>query len=384
MWQPQRDRTMRGWLSRLMFRHACVRPVRPSRTMSRKGRSRNWAPLRQVVRPAIGVLAILLVLEYVLLPQLAGARKTIRLLSGINGWWLALGAIAEIASLLAYARLSQRTLRWKPLTFPKMLQIDLSTLAVSHVVPAGSLVGVGLGYALIVRAGVPRNQAVSGKTLQTVGSAVVLNIILGAGLITALILHGGSPLYTPIAAAGLSLLLLVSAATILILRRQRRIVDLVTRLLVRLPHVDPDAGRRLIESLSSTLRALGSDRAFLRQTLTWATLNWLLDAVALWCSVRAFGHSLGPVGLVVAYGLANVAAALPFTPGGLGIVEGILVPTLVAFETTRGVAILGVLTWRLFSFWIPIPIGLACYAPLATHHDASHYQNTSRPGRTSN
>jgi uncharacterized protein (TIRG00374 family) len=352
--------------------------------MSRKGRSRNWAPLRQVVRPAIGVLAILLVLEYVLLPQLAGARKTIRLLSGISGWWLALGAIAEIASLLAYARLSQRTLRWKPLTFPKMLQIDLSTLAVSHVVPAGSLVGVGLGYALIVRAGVPRNQAASGKTLQTVGSAVVLNIILGAGLITALILHGGSPLYTPIAAAGLSLLLLVSAATILILRRQRRIVDLVTRLLVRLPHVDPDAGRRLIESLGSTLRALGSDRAFLRQTLTWATLNWLLDAVALWCSVRAFGHSLGPVGLVVAYGLANVAAALPFTPGGLGIVEGILVPTLVAFETTRGVAILGVLTWRLFSFWIPIPIGLACYAPLATHHDASHYQNTSRPGRTSN
>jgi uncharacterized membrane protein YbhN (UPF0104 family) len=152
----------------------------------------------------------------------------------------------------------------------------------------------------------------------------------------------------------------------------------------RLPHVDPDAGRRLIESLGSTLRALGSDRAFLRQTLTWATLNWLLDAVALWCSVRAFGHSLGPVGLVVAYGLANVDAALPFTPGGLGIVEGILVPTLVAFETTRGVAILGVLTWRLFSFWIPIPIGLACYAPLATHHDASHYQNTSRPGRTSN
>jgi uncharacterized protein (TIRG00374 family) len=115
-----------------------------------------------------------------------------------------------------------------------------------------------------------------------------------------------------------------------------------------------------------------------------ATLNWLLDAGALWCSVRAFGHSLGPVGLVVAYGLANVAAALPFTPVGLGIVEGILVPTLVAFETTRGVAILGVLTWRLFSFWIPIPIGLACYAPLATHHDASHYQNTYRPGRTSN
>jgi uncharacterized protein (TIRG00374 family) len=112
-------------------------------------------------------------------------------------------------------------------------------------------------------------------------------------------------------------------------------------------------------------------------------LNWLLDAVALWCSVRAFGHSLGPVGLAVAYGLANVAAALPFTPRALGIVEGILVPTLVAFQTTRGIAMLGVLTWRLFSFWIPTPIGLACAAHHWPRTTTRPYRSTSRYGRTS-
>ncbi|CAN5507524.1 hypothetical protein BH10ACT8_BH10ACT8_24460 [soil metagenome] len=338
--------------------------------MSRQTRGLNWVPLRQVVRPTAGILAILLVVEYVLLPQIAGARKTIHLLSGINLWWLALGVVTEVASLLAYARLTQRTLRAENLGFAKILQIDLSTLAVSHVVPAGSVVGMGLGYRLLTRAGVPRSVAVTGKTLQTVGSAVVLNVILGIGLVAALVLHGGDPLYTPIAIAGLLLLVAVTVATVLILRRQQRITDLVTRALNRLPHIDPEAGRRIIESLGSTLRSLGTDRMFLRQTLRWATLNWLLDALALWCSVRAFGHSLGPVGLIVAYGLANVAAALPFTPGGLGIVEGILVPALVAFDTPRGIAILGVLAWRLFSFWIPIPIGLACYAPLATHHDS--------------
>ncbi|MGX7681185.1 lysylphosphatidylglycerol synthase transmembrane domain-containing protein [Jatrophihabitans sp. DSM 45814] len=339
--------------------------------MSQARRGLNWVPLRQVVKPAIGILAILLVVEYVLMPQIAGARKTIHLLSGINIWWLITGLLAEVASLLAYSRLSQRMLRWAPLSYPRMLQIDMSTLAVSHVVPAGALVGVGLGYRLLVRAGVPSSRVVTGKTLQTVGSAVVLNLILGIGLIAALALHGGDALYGQVAAVGVLLMLLVTIATVLILRRERRMTDLVTRLLARLPHVDPDSGRRLIESLASTLRLLGTDRAFLRQTLLWASSNWLLDALALWCSVRAFGHSLGPVGLIVAYGLANVAAALPLTPGGLGIVEGILVPTLVAFQTTRGIAILGVLTWRLFSFWLPIPIGLACYAPLATHHDKS-------------
>ncbi|MCW2541743.1 MAG: hypothetical protein JWN95_3468 [Frankiales bacterium] len=328
--------------------------------------------LRQVIRPAVGILAILLVGEYVLLPQIAGARKTIHLLTGIDPWWLMAGMLAEIASLLAYARLSQLTVRSSPrVSFAKMLQIDLSTLAVSHVVPAGSLVGIGLGYRLVVRSGVPPSAAVSGKALQTVGSAVVLNVILGGGLVAALILHGGDALYTPIACAGLVLIIVVFGTSALILRRQQRIIELATGLLARLPHVNPDSGRRLIESLAATLRALVTDRTFLRRTLAWATMNWVFDALALWCSVRAFGHALGPVGLTVAYGLANVAAALPFTPGGLGIVEGILVPSLVAFETTRGIAILGVLTWRLFSFWIPIPVGLACYAPMASHHDST-------------
>ena len=122
------------------------------------------------------------------------------------------------------------------------------------------------------------------------------------------------------------------------------------------------------------MRRLGGDRRFLVRVIGWAILNWLLEAFALWACVRAFGHSLGPVGLLVAYGLANVAAALPITPGGLGIVEGILVPTLVAFDTARSVAILGVIAFRLASFWLPIPIGFMSYAALEwqfRHHEES-------------
>jgi uncharacterized protein (TIRG00374 family) len=339
---------------------------------------RHHVPLRKVIRPAIGILAILLVTEYVLLPQLAGARKTLNLLDGVNWWWCALGVLIQFTSLAAYARLTQLTLRSDDVTYRRLLQIDLSTLAVSHIVPAGSVVGVGLGYRLLTRSGVPPAKAVSGKALQTIGSAVVLNVLLGGALIYALSFHGSDSRYTPIALAGLALLLFVALATVLILRREARIIALVTSLLARLPHVDPAAGERLVESLAATIRQLLTDRAFLRQTLVWSTLNWMLDAASLWCFVEAFGHGLGVDGLIVAYGLANVAAALPFTPGGLGIVEGILVPTLVAFSTPQGVAILGVLAYRLVSFWLPIPIGLACYAPLATHHDSHRLHRSHR------
>src|SRR5207248_2954912 len=103
----------------------------------------------------------------------------------------------------------------------------------------------------------------------------------------------------------------------------------------------------------------------------WAAANWLLDAGSLWVFLYAFGFRAGPAELLVAYGLANVLAAIPVTPGGLGIIEGVLVPTLVGFGASRGIAILGVVAWRLVTFWLPTPIGTGCYVPLRAGAHAS-------------
>jgi hypothetical protein len=40
------------------------------------------------------------------------------------------------------------------------------------------------------------------------------------------------------------------------------------------------------------------------------------------------------------------------------------VPTLVGFGSPRGVAILGVITYRLVNFWLPIPVGALSYLSL--------------------
>src|SRR5205823_13011754 len=77
--------------------------------------------------------------------------------------------------------------------------------------------------------------------------------------------------------------------------------------------------------------------------------------------VAAFGVRVSPDSLLVSYGLANVLAAIPITPGGLGVVEAILTSTLVGFGVPRGVAILGVIGYRLVNFWLPIPVGGVAY-----------------------
>ena len=101
-----------------------------------------------------------------------------------------------------------------------------------------------------------------------------------------------------------------------------------------------------------------------RKGAAWAAANWLLDAAALWVFLRAFGTSLNPINLVVAYGVAGVLAAIPITPGGLGVVETALPSLLVTFGAPAGAAGFTVLAWRLVQFWMPIPLGAVAYASL--------------------
>lgn len=102
----------------------------------------------------------------------------------------------------------------------------------------------------------------------------------------------------------------------------------------------------------------------LARTFSWAAGNWLVDALCLWLCLTAYGFS-GAVGPVLAlYGAVNLLAMVPTTPGGLGIVEGVLIPALVTIGAPVSVALLGVLTWRLVQFWLPIPVALAMYVSL--------------------
>ena len=80
--------------------------------------------------------------------------------------------------------------------------------------------------------------------------------------------------------------------------------------------------------------------------------------------MAAFGKFINVDALLVSYGIANILAVIPITPAGLGVVEAALTTSLVGFGTPRGVAILGVISYRLINFWLPIPGGALAYHSL--------------------
>jgi hypothetical protein len=132
----------------------------------------------------------------------------------------------------------------------------------------------------------------------------------------------------------------------------------------KIPGLSGESVEHAILEASRTFSLMARDKRILFWSLVWASLNWLLDAASLWCFVAAFGHTVNPVELFAAYGIANVAGALPISPGGLGVVDSIAPLLLVGFGVTRSVATLGVIGWRLVNFWLPIPTGAAAYVSL--------------------
>jgi uncharacterized protein (TIRG00374 family) len=334
--------------------------------------------VRREVRLSVGTLVVFLFLFYVALPLLASHRAEVNSLAHINLPYLALGVLLEIGALVAYTQLTHAVLpNDGPHRF-RLFRINMSTLALSHVSPGGTAPGAALGYRLLTQSGVSGSDAGFALGTQGIGSAVVLNVMFWCSLVAFLVTHGfhvpashhghqsqsASILVIVAAAVGVVLLGAFGGLFYLLTRGQQRASRVIRRVAGRIRFLDADRTTALVERLAQRFAVLMQDRSLTRRAIGWAAANWLLDAASLWVFVAAFSHFISPVDLLMAYGLANILAAIPITPGGLGVVEFVLVSMITGFGPTAGQALSAVLAYRAVNFWLPIPFGGLAYASL--------------------
>jgi uncharacterized protein (TIRG00374 family) len=94
-----------------------------------------------------------------------------------------------------------------------------------------------------------------------------------------------------------------------------------------------------------------------------AVLYWGFDMATLWAALHAFGTPPPLPTVVLAYFVGQLANVLPL-PGGVGGVEGGTIGALIAFGAPGSLAVLGVLAYRLISFWLPTLPGTLAYLRL--------------------
>jgi uncharacterized protein (TIRG00374 family) len=116
----------------------------------------------------------------------------------------------------------------------------------------------------------------------------------------------------------------------------------------------------------------------------WGVLGavawWGFDIATLWACFHAFGPA-PPVGVVVmAYFLGMLGNLLPL-PGGIGGVDGGMIGAFIAFGVSSDLAIVAVLAYRGFAFWLPTVPGAIAYLQL--RRTVNRWAEEPRPARAS-
>ncbi len=320
---------------------------------------RPWAILKLLLWP--------LVVSVLVIPQLPRFREATIELQTISAARLAIGFVLVMASIVCYSGLTSSALvdPADRISHLSVFRIQLSTRALANVVPGGNATASALGFRLLTHAGASNSGAGFALATAGLGSAVVLNVVFWIALAVALPAGGIDGAFLVVALIGVGLIAGLVVVGVVVARAGDRLLGPIRGLAGRL-RLDPDRLVGAARSVRDRIVALRGDGKLLRRIVVWALLQWAFDMAALWVLLSAFDIALDPLILVLVFGAANIAAAVPITPGGLGIVEGVYITSLVQLGFTFEAATFGIAAYRMVQYVFPIVAGGMSYLSLRT------------------
>ena len=295
---------------------------------------------------------------YLVAPSLVEVFSSADNLAQIEPWWFAAMAALEAASLVclwSLQRTALRTSRWRP-----VIASQLAGGALSKMAPAGGAVGAALQYRMLVEAGFDRGRSVAGITAVNVLTfAAVLALPV---LALPAIVRGGvsSDLVsaTLVGLAVFTVLLVLGALAFVLdgpLRWSGRALQGVGNRVRRGSEPLDTLPDRLLHERDRILDALGPRW---KRALAATVGRWAFDYGILLAALAAVGSTPRPALVLLAFCAAQVLSQVPATPGGLGFVEAGLTAMLALAGVSAGDAVLATLAYRLFTYWVALPLGL--------------------------
>ncbi len=288
---------------------------------------------------------------------------------------LALAVGLEFGSMASFARVQRIALAaggvWMSLL--QALRITYASNAVSVTVPvAGSAAATANTASEYRHQGAESGLVAWTLMITGVFSTVTFALITATGAVFS---GNGAAAVAGIAA---TLLGIVPILGVLVAIRQvgsrARVVRLLSKVLqfsfriIRRPTYPDETAQRLIDDLASY--HLG--RIATAKVAFFAATNWLLDAACLGAAVAAFGEPVPWRSMFAIYAAGIGAAAIGFTPAGIGIVEAALASALTTGGVPSSRALPVALAYRAVSCWLVLGVGWFVFARsrrhLADHH----------------
>jgi uncharacterized protein (TIRG00374 family) len=266
-----------------------------------------------------------------------------------------------------------------------------TTTSVANTLPGGGAIAVGLTYTIL------RSWGFSGTDVALyVGVSGIWNIFIKLALpvlsIVFLVIQGrSSAAFLSAAIVGLAVLIGAVGLLTAVFRSAamaRRVGARLGRILSSVRHLFrkppvTDGGERAVKFRSDTIALVG--RRWLPLTLT-TVLSHLALSFILLLSLRHLGVSESDVSaaeVFAVFAFGRLIAALPITPGGLGMIELGYIGGLVAAGGEKPAVVAAVLLFRALTFGIQIPLGGFDFDSCGTSVTSAPVSSAASPVKTS-
>jgi uncharacterized membrane protein YbhN (UPF0104 family) len=321
---------------------------------------------------AFGVLFVISVVAFFVfvLPQISGLEDTWKRIEDGDPWWLGAAAAFVIASFGGYVvqfvgvfgpGAPRRLTAWEA------YQVTMAALAATRLFAAAGAGGLALQAWAMRRSGMSRGM-VADRTITFIAVQyamyVAALVVFGLGL-RAGIFPGEAPFGVTVVPAifGIVALTLGGLVALTPTDLQRRMQawhdkgkgGRVSRTLSRFATVPATA--------SAGIRHAAQHARHPDKAVGGAALYWATQIGVLWASFHAFGSPPPIAVLVMIYFVGMLGNLLPL-PGGVGGVDGGMIGTCLAFGVPSSLALVSVLTYRAFAFWLPTVPGIIAYFQL--------------------
>lgn len=303
----------------------------------------------------LAIVAIVLAVEIALgWNQLAKAWMS---LYEANWWWLIASVLAAAASMHSFAQI-QRTLLGSAGVHVRQLRSEAAFYA------ANSLSTTLPGGPVLSATFLLRQQRIWGASTVVASWQLVMSGVLQAVGLALLGLGGAfflgaknNPFSLLFTLGGFVALLLLAQA---VASRPELIEGIGSRVLSWFNSVrgkPADTGLDRWRETLTQLESVSLGRRDLGVAFSWSMFNWIADVACLGFAAYAAGDHASVAGLTVAYAAARAVGTIPLMPGGLLVVEAVLVPGLVSSGMSLPNAISAMLIYRLISWLLISAVG---------------------------
>jgi putative heme transporter len=278
-----------------------------------------------------------------------------------------------VLGVIALWNLATYALVWMAVTpglsFGRAMVLTQATTAVTNTVPGGSAIGVGMTYVMLGGWGYSRSRTSVAVLVSGVWNAFAKLGLPVLALALVALQGGASAARVTAALLGIGGLVAAVVSFALMLRSEQQarrfgvLAGRVASRLLGLVRRPPVQGWELatVKFRARTLELLEHGWA----PITAATLvSHLSLYLVLLATLRAVGVANAEVSwqeVLAVFAFARLATAIPFTPGGAGVVEAVLIGLLVAAGGDREQVTAAVLIYRALTWALPILVGLGCY-----------------------